>query len=109
MWLGCLVEGPVDIAFDDVVPDVLSILKDQRDPTTSGLGGNSEKSEGNGNEEDHHHHQKTKKAHVGSTELNDAAEDFKLHWPHNYHSMDIKVSKVDEESPLEVKNFSEKE
>ena len=101
MYVGCLVEGPVDIAFDDIVPDVLSILKDPRGHTDE-LKSISEKSEGVKKDDDP---TKSKKSLRGSAEMNATSEDFKLLWPHHHHSMDLKVTQVIEESPMEVQNL----
>ena len=100
-------EGPVDIAFDDVVPDVLSILKDQHEHKET-LSDISEKSAGNANEEEHLHHHEMHRVHRANTDLKDPANGFKLHLPQRHHSMDIRVTQVIEESPIEVKNFSDK-
>lgn len=103
MCVGCLVEGPVDIAFDDVVPDVLSILKDPRGHTDE-LKSISEKSEGVKNDDDN---TKSKKSHRSSADMDATKEDFRLLWPHHHHhSMDLKVTEVVEESAMEVQNFS---
>ena len=95
-------EGPAEIAFDDIVPDVLSILKDPRGHSDE-LKSISEKSEGPKIEEDN---MKSKKSHRGSAEMDSTKEDFRLLWPHHHHSMDLKVTQVIEESPMEVQNFS---
>lgn len=105
MGIGCLVEGPVDIAFDDVVPDVLSILKDQHEHKEA-LSDISEKSDRNADEGEHHH--EMHRIHRANTDLKDPANGFKLHLPHRHHSMDIRVTQVIEESPIEVMNFSDK-
>lgn len=91
---GCIVEGPVDTAFDDAVPDVLSILKVKNNE----LNRISEKSDGLADDAN-----KTKKiSHRDGNEM----EDFKLVLP-RHRSMDIKTSQLIEESPMEVKNFSD--